>query len=141
MGRTPPPLGNSACRGGHSPYKTCYTGSCRSRSGKRPFQTPFLAPAHKSPNSGGPLRGGLVRPFPFRTFPFCILQLLPDGGLFLRRGSARLAPGLLQFPPTVTIVDNPVPIDERCIRILAFRGLSACQGSLNSSKIVVNEAV
>ncbi len=31
------------------------------------------------------------------------------------------------------------PIDGRCIRILAFRGLSACQGSLNSSKIVVNE--
>ena len=31
------------------------------------------------------------------------------------------------------------PIDGCCIRILAFRGLSACQGSLNSSKIVVNE--
>ena len=33
------------------------------------------------------------------------------------------------------------PIDGCCIRILAFRGLSACQGSLNSSKIVVNEMV
>ena len=33
------------------------------------------------------------------------------------------------------------PIDGYCIRILAFRGLSACQGSLNSSKIVVNEMV
>lgn len=33
------------------------------------------------------------------------------------------------------------PIDGYCTRILAFRGLSACQGSLNSSKIVVNEMV
>ena len=33
------------------------------------------------------------------------------------------------------------PIDGCCTRILAFRGLSACQGSLNSSKIVVNEVV
>ena len=31
------------------------------------------------------------------------------------------------------------PIDRLCTHILAFRGLSACQGSLNSSKIVVNE--
>lgn len=33
------------------------------------------------------------------------------------------------------------PIDGRCTHISAFRGLSACQGSLNSSKIVVNEVV
>ena len=33
------------------------------------------------------------------------------------------------------------PIDRLCTHISAFRGLSACQGSLNSSNIVVNEAV
>ena len=33
------------------------------------------------------------------------------------------------------------PIDRLCTHISAFRGLSACQGSLNSSKIVVNEMV
>ena len=33
------------------------------------------------------------------------------------------------------------PIDGCCTHISAFRGLSACQGSLNSSKIVVNEMV
>ena len=33
------------------------------------------------------------------------------------------------------------PIDGCCTHISAFRGLSACQGSLNSSKIVVNEVV
>ena len=33
------------------------------------------------------------------------------------------------------------PLDRLCIHISAFRGLSACQGSLNSSKIVVNEMV
>ena len=32
-------------------------------------------------------------------------------------------------------------IDGCCTHISAFRGLSACQGSLNSSKIVVNEVV
>ena len=32
-------------------------------------------------------------------------------------------------------------IDNRCTHISAFLGLSACQGSLNSSKIVVNEEV
>ena len=33
------------------------------------------------------------------------------------------------------------PIDGCCTHISAFRGLSACQGSLNSSKIVVNKVV
>lgn len=76
---------------------------------ERPFQTPFLAPAHKSPNSGGFFWGGrIVRGFPRPTFPFCVLQPLPDGGLFLRRGPVRFGLGVLQFLPTAAVVDDSI---------------------------------
>lgn len=75
---------------------------------ERPFQTPFLAPAHKSPSSGASSAGRLVRAFPFRALPFCVLQSLPDGRLFLRRGPARLGLGFLQFLTTAAVVDDPV---------------------------------
>ena len=48
--------------------------------------------------------GGLRPPH----IPFCILRPLSDGGLFLRRGPARLVLSFLQFLPSAAVVDDPV---------------------------------
>ena len=50
---------------------------------ERPFQTPFLAPAHKSPSSGGFFCGaGLSGLFRSAHSRFASFQPLPDGRLF-----------------------------------------------------------
>ena len=53
---------------------------------------------------GIPAGAPLLRRPVFRTFLSCVLQPLPDGGLFLRP----LFRCLLRFLPAAAVVDNPV---------------------------------
>ena len=50
----------------------------------------------------------LVRGLALAALPLCVPQPFPDRGLFLRRGSACLILGFLQFLPTAAVVDDPV---------------------------------
>ena len=56
----------------------------------------------------GLLLMSLVRGLALAALPLCVLQPFPDRGLFLRRGSACLILGFLQFLPTAAVVDDPV---------------------------------
>ena len=50
----------------------------------------------------------LVRGLALAALPLCVLQPLPNRGLFLRRGPARLVLSFLQFLPAAAVVDDPV---------------------------------
>lgn len=56
----------------------------------------------------GLLLMSLVRGLALAALPLCVLQPFPNRGLFLRRGSACLILGFLQFLPTAAVVDDPV---------------------------------
>lgn len=90
----------------------------------------FVCAAHRRKNRGFPTRFHTVLGAPGRA------KKNATGLCYLWR-----CPG--RWPVCIQLYGQgeQAPIDGYCTRILAFRGLSACQGSLNSSKIVVNEMV
>ena len=86
------------------------------------------------------LRG--FRLLPFQQF-FSIVPACPQQGIKNATGLCYpwRCPG--RWPVCIQLYGHgaEVPIDGCCTHISAFRGLSVCQGSLNSSKIVANEVV
>ena len=90
----------------------------------------LVCAAHRRKNMGFPTRFQTVLGAPGRA------QKNATGLCYLWR-----CPG--RWPVCIQLYGQgeQAPIDRLCTHISAFRGLSACQGSLNSSKIVVNEAV